>query len=76
MSKQTADILERVFWTVLSTIVSVVTVDQLNLPQAWIPVAVVVLATVKGIVASRYVGVKGSASTLPASLDSSAPVEG
>jgi hypothetical protein len=76
MSKQTADILERTFWAVLSTVVSLVTVDQLNLPKAWVPVAVLVFAALKGLVASRYVGVKGSAATLPPSLDSSAPAEG
>ena len=69
--KALADIAERLFWTVLEAVAGVVTVEQLDLPQVWIPVVAVALAALKSVIASRYVGVKGSAATLPESLDNS-----
>ena len=69
--KVRADILERVLWTALQAGLGVVTVEAFNLPQAWIPVVAFVLAAAKSAVATQL-GVKGSAATLPTSLDSAA----
>ena len=65
------DILERVFWTAVQAGLGIVVVEQLDIPVAYAPIAAVVLAAIKAAVATR-VGVQGSASTLPADLDSSA----
>ena len=71
MNKSVADIVERVVWTLLEALAGVVTVETFDLPPAWIPVVAVVLATLKSVVASRAIGVRGSAAVLPASLDNS-----
>lgn len=65
------DVIERVFWTAVQAGLGVVVVEQLDIPIAYAPLVAVVLAAVKSAVATR-VGVQGSASTLPADLDSSA----
>jgi hypothetical protein len=70
MNKTTADIIERTFWTAIQAGLAVVTVDMFDLPKVWIPVVAIGLAALKSIAATQ-VGVKGSASTLPSSLDSS-----
>jgi hypothetical protein len=72
MNKTTADALERIFWTAVQAGLGVVTFEAFNLPKGWIPVVAILLAAVKTAVATQ-IGVKGSASTLPVSLDSSAP---
>jgi hypothetical protein len=68
MNPRLADSLERVAWTAAEAAVGVLTVEQFDLPQAWVPVIAVVLAALKAFVAGK-VGNTSTASTLPASYD-------
>ena len=70
-----ADISERLIWTGVQAALAITTVEALDLPVAWTPLVAALLAFVKCVVASK-VGVEGTASTLPASLDPAAsPLE-
>ena len=55
------DAVERVLATALEVVIPYITVEQLDLPKAWIPVGTVVLALIKVWVA-KQVGKKDSAS--------------
>lgn len=68
MNSRLADSLERVAWTAAQAAVGVLTVEQFDLPPAWIPVVAVVLAAVKTLVAGK-VGNPSTASTLPSRYD-------
>lgn len=58
------DLVERVAWTAAQAGLGVVTVEAAHLPVAYAPVIALVLAAVKGFVASK-VGNKDSASSVP-----------
>jgi hypothetical protein len=58
------DLLERVFWTALQAGIGVISVDEFDLPTAWIPVIAFGIAIIKGFVA-KQIGNPDSASTVP-----------
>lgn len=58
------DWFERVAWTAAQVVLSLVTVDQLDLPTEMVPVLAAGLAAVKGFVA-KMIGNSDSASTAP-----------
>jgi hypothetical protein len=58
------DLLERVFWTALQAGLGVITVEQFDIPKAWVPVIAFGLAIIKGFVA-KNIGDPDSASTVP-----------
>lgn len=65
MPKFRLDLIERVIWTAIQAGLALVTVEALDIPQAYAVIVAAVLATVKGFVA-RKVGDPTSAATLPA----------
>lgn len=54
------DLGERVFWTAAEVVIGYVSIDQVGLPKEYVPVATILLAAVKGIVA-RHIGDSNSA---------------
>ena len=58
------DMLERVFWTALQAGIGVISVEQWDLPEAWIVVIAFGLAVIKSFVA-KQIGDPNSASTAP-----------
>ena len=47
------DALARMGWTALQAALAVVTVDQLGLPKAWVPLVAMLFAAVRAAVAMR-----------------------
>lgn len=64
------DIVERVLWTLLQVGAAEALVSALRVPQQWVLVIAPVIATVKGLLASKFATT--SAATLPSSLDAGA----
>ena len=64
LRKWALDTAERAGWAAVWSILSVLTVEQFDLPPAWVPVAVVGLSALKSFVA-RKIGRDDSASTVP-----------
>lgn len=62
--KWALDTTERAGWAAAWSILSVLTVEQLSLPPAYVPVGIVLLSALKSAVA-RKVGRDDSASTVP-----------
>lgn len=53
MSKYWKDALERIGWTGAAAVVSAAGVHITDLPEVWIPIATVVLTTVKTLIAKQ-----------------------
>ncbi|HUR18880.1 MAG TPA: hypothetical protein VMZ51_08105 [Acidimicrobiales bacterium] len=66
--KLLADLSERAFWTAVEAAVAYLLVQSADWSGEWVPIVGACLSVLKGIIASK-IGAKGTASTLPAHLD-------